>query len=318
MSTNNHIGSIGGELKTRLKRWVGRKTARTNRADDETGALLILALIFLTVISVICASLSMWSTNNLNNTGKFATALSLQSASNSVTQLAVQDVRYNFTDTLTDPTLNAYPPQPCWIPALPLAPVSQEAFNVVNVAVFCSTQWNPLSTNTRVVTFSTCPEPAFANGTSSATIETAAATCAANPFLQSVVEFDDFPSTISAANCSPQGNTTCGTTFTVLSWAFGVSVPSVTAATASAVSASVCPSAMEISITGANLTGATSVNIIQTPATNVVFPSGPILTGGTNTTLTTCASSQLVTTFPSYQISVTTSSGTSAAIPFTY
>jgi hypothetical protein len=82
----------------------GRPTARArshgwrarSRAEDETGALLILALVFLVVISALCASLSLWATNNLNNTGTFATALSLQSASNSVTQLAVQDVRYNF------------------------------------------------------------------------------------------------------------------------------------------------------------------------------------------------------------------------------
>src|ERR1017187_10080716 len=192
MSTNNGAGSNGGKMsKTNLKRWNGRTPSPPNRFNDETGALLILALVFMTVISVICASLSLWATNNLNNTSKFATALSTQSASNSATQLAVQDVRYNFSTA----TLNASPPQPCWTPLSPLAPVSQAMFSAQNVAVWCSTQWNPLEANTRVVTFSTCPEPAFANGTSSTVINQAATACALNPFLQAVVQFDDFPST---------------------------------------------------------------------------------------------------------------------------
>jgi hypothetical protein len=313
MSTNENIGSIGGELKSLLKRRSARTAARKNRSDDETGALLILALVFLVVISVLCASLSLWATNNLNNTSKFASALSLQSASNSATQLAVQDVRYNFTDSQADPpnvpadlTLNASPPQPCWMPQSPLAPVAQVPFGVENIAVWCSTQWNPLSPNTRVVTFSTCPESAFANGTPSAVIDLAATACALNPFLQAVVQFDDNPTNISAANCSPLGNATCGTTFTILSWAFGVLVPNVATATATASSTTLCSSTREIDITGANLA-----------ANNVVFPTGAILTGGTNTSLTTCASSQMVTN-DAYSVSVTTPSGTSAAFPIDF
>jgi hypothetical protein len=311
------IHSLGGwgELKTGQERRSGPTATRKRRSDDESGALLILALVFLTVISVLCASLSMWATNNLNNTGKFATALSIQSASNSVTQLAVQDVRYNFMDS----TLNQSPPQPCWTPDASLAPVSQQQFGiepVVNVAVWCSTQWNPLSANTRVVTFSACPEPAFASGTTVAAINQAATVCALNPFLQAVVEFDDFPNTISAANCSPQSNMTCGTTFTVLSWAFGAAVPAVTAVgTPSAVSTTTCSSGMEITITGTNLSEATSVNVILTPANNVIFPTGPIVTDSA-TALTACVSSPVqASTF--YQVSVTTDSGTSAAtIPY--
>ncbi len=307
MSTIQGVGNRVEMKMTRPKRKSGRTVARMNRSDDETGALLILALVFMTVISVICASLSLWATNNLNNTSKFASALSMQSASNSATQLAVQDVRYNFTAS----TLNASPPQPCWTPQSPLAPVSQAEFNDVNVAVWCSTQWNPLSPNTRVVTFSTCPVSASADFSSSTLIKSAASACALNPFLQSVVQFDDFPSTISASNCSPLplSNSTCGTTFTVLSWAFGVAIPSIATATAPS---STCPSTREIDITGANLTGAISVNVIQSAANNVVFPTGPILAGGTATTLTTCASIQMAAG-TAYSVSVTTPSGTSAA-----
>lgn len=308
MSTYNGIGPNRGELEARPQCGNGHTVARKSRAEDETGALLILALVFLVVISALCASLSMWATNNLNNTGTFATALSIQSASNSVTQLAVQDVRYNFMDS----TLNQSPPQPCWIPTSPLPPVAQQQFGVVNVAVWCTTQWNPLSANTRVVTFTACPETAFTTTATPAMINQAATACALNPFLESVVEYDDFPNTISAANCSPLSNATCGTTFTVLSWQFGASVPTVTAVSSpSTVSTSTCPSGMEFTVSGTNLTGATSVNLILTPASNVVFATGPILPGGTATSVTTCTSSQVqASTF--YQVSVTTPGGTSA------
>jgi hypothetical protein len=289
------------------KRWSGGAAARRNRSDDETGALLILAIVFMTVISVICASLTFWITNDLNNTPKFSLALSLESATNSATQLAVQDIRYDFTAA----TLNTSPPQPCWVPQAPLAPVSQEEFDNENVAVWCSTQWNPLSSNTRVVTFSTCAEPAFPNSATAATINAAAAACAASPFLQAVVEFDDFPPNLSASNCSPLGNSTCGTTFTVLSWAFGAIIPSITAI--SATTPTTCSSG-EITITGSQLSGATTVNYAITPTFNVVF-SSEVLSGGTNSTLSTCAPSQM-NVGSTYAISVSTLSGTSAT--FTY
>jgi hypothetical protein len=291
------------------KRVSGRRTARLNRTDDESGALLILALIFMTVISVICASLTVWVTNDLDNTSKFGSALSLQDASNSITQLALQDVRYNFTAS----TLNASPPAPCWTPASPAAPMSQELFNGENVAVWCSTQWNPLSPDTRVVTFSTCQDAGnvlVPSGTAPATISGYALACEENPFLQVVVDFDDFPNTISASNCSPLGNSTCGTTFTVESWAFDPPVPSVATVGESANSS--CASNKELDFTGVQLTGATSVNVIQSSANNVVF-TGSVLSGGTDGSLSACAPSQMKSG-TTYQISVTTPSGTSATV----
>jgi hypothetical protein len=302
---------------TGLRRWSGRTTTRTKRSEDESGALLILALIFMTVISVICASLTVWATNDLNNTSKFASALSLQDASNSITQLALQDVRYNFTAS----TLNATPPVPCWTPQSPAAPVSQALFNGQNVAVWCSTQWNPLSVDTRVVTFSTCLDAgnvAVPTGTTPAVIAGYAAACQADPFLQAVVDFDDFPSTISASNCSPLGNSSCGTTFTVESWAFDPPVPSIISLNASTSTTMACPSTREIDITGAQLTGATSVNfVLSTSSNNVVFTSsGAMLSGSTASSLTACAPSQMQS--GSYNASVTTPSGTSPSVSLAF
>lgn len=73
------------------------------------------------------------------------------------------------------------------------------------MAVWCSLVWTPLSATTRVETFSTCP------ATSSA------ASCTANPFLQVVVTFDDYPSSpigLASTSCT----SSCGTGMTVNSW----------------------------------------------------------------------------------------------------
>ena len=284
---------------------------RVRRRDDETGALLILAIVFLTVISVIATSLTLWATNGLNDTTHFASALSLESATNSAAQLALQDLRYNFTPT----TLNQSPPQPCWMPppgATFNAQVSQEQFNGEWVSAWCSTQWNPLSSATRVVTISACQNPSntfFANGTlvTDPTVQAAATACALNPFLQTVVQYDDYPTTIGASNCSPLGSTTCGTTFTVLSWAFGVTVPIVASVSESANVS--CASNDEIDITGSQLAGATSVNVIASSANNVVFTASPLT--GNNSSLSACAPTQMKSG-TTYQISVTTPSATSA------
>ncbi len=319
MSTNHFVNANRRVARTAgAKKEDGRRITRLRRRDDEAGALLILAIVFLTVISVIATSLTLWATNGLNDTSKFASALSLESATNSAAQLALQDVRYNFTPT----TLNQSPPQPCWIPpsgATFNAQVSQQEFNGEWVSVWCSTQWNPLSSATRVVTISACLDPSnapFPNGTlvTDAIVQAAAAACARNPFLQTVVQFDDYPNTIGASNCSPLGSTTCGTTFTVLSWAFGVTVPSVASVGESANPS--CASTKEIDITGVQLTGATSVNVIASSANNVVL-TGPVLAGGNDGSLSACAPTQMKagTTYP---VSVTTPSGTSNTVSLAF
>jgi hypothetical protein len=73
------------------------------------------------------------------------------------------------------------------------------------MSVWCSTKWNPSSASTRVVTISTCIS------------SQSAATCSANPYLQAIVVFDDYPPGLSAPN--PNACVVyCGTGMTVSSW----------------------------------------------------------------------------------------------------
>jgi len=180
-----------------------------SRAKDEKGATLILALIFIIVISAVAATLTSWVRNDLNNSTQFTNAQSAQSAANSAVESALQTVRYRFTGN----DLSA--PAHCWTTGTPPGQITiNQQGTTVTLAVWCSTVWNPLSTNTRIVTILTCLN----------TVASEAA-CNANPLLQAVVVLNDYPAYGTSA-CIP-GTTpltppdTCGTGMSIVSWAFG-------------------------------------------------------------------------------------------------
>jgi hypothetical protein len=276
---------------------------RTKRAD-ETGATLILALAFLVVISVIAGSVTMWVTNDLNNTAKFDSALQFESYANSGVEVALQNVRYNFAVQ----TLNAVPPQPCWTTS---PSVSQVPLNGQSVSVWCTTNWSPLSPNTRVVTFYACLSN-FSGTPTLAAMNTAATACALNPLLQAVIAFDDYPNTISASNCPPGSggsSSTCGTTLTIQSWAFGVTPPTVSAVADPTTGTCTSPSKL-VTITGTGLTGATTVNFFVPQASNNAIFSANAISGGSDTSVTVCGPSGM-TAGSTYQVTVTTPDGTS-------
>jgi hypothetical protein len=187
----------------RIGSWRPR---RRGAANDEAGAVIVLALVFLIIVGGVVTALSTWSTNALNSTGNFASARSLQYAATSVTQFAMQSIRY--TPMLaTGQTWNADPPQPCWGSGTTSQLTLAEGTTSETVAVWCSTAWNPTSLSTRVVTFYTCP----------ATVTNSA--CEANPTLKAVVTYDDYPpgtSEPTAVECSIY----CGTSMTVNSWVY--------------------------------------------------------------------------------------------------
>jgi hypothetical protein len=182
---------------------------------DESGAVLILALIFLLVVGMVVGSLASWATNDLNNTAKFTSARTVQYSVSGATENAIQNMRYT---PLFSTQLNttAASPSYCWGTSAP----SAVTIDNLNVAVWCSTVWTPTSAATRVVTFSACPV------TSSET----AASCAAAPTLQAVVTFGDYPPGYSA----PYGGECqvyCGTSMTINDWIWSGATVSTTTTT---------------------------------------------------------------------------------------
>ncbi len=278
---------------------------------DERGASLILALIFIIVISAMTTALTSWVTADLKNTSKFTSAQSIESAANSATESALQSVRYQFQNA----TINATPPVPCWTTPSPAGQITIAEQNTsVTLSVYCSTLFKPSSSNTRTVTISTCVYSSSGS---------AAATCAANPLLQAVVIFNDYPSVgasqctpISPPNTPPADQTTCGTGMTIVSWAFEVVPPTVTAASDAASGS--CPATNLVTVTGTGFSGATSVNFVPPVSGDTILTGTSVSSNSAGTVVTACASAQMVAG-TTYEVSVTTPAGTSGsavALPY--
>ena len=86
---------------------VAPRAAPRQRGRGEGGAVLVLALVFLTTASVIVGALSAWTVNDLTNIKSFTSARSLQNAVRNATDVAIQSIRYT---TLLSTSQNAEPP----------------------------------------------------------------------------------------------------------------------------------------------------------------------------------------------------------------
>jgi len=254
-----------------------RAEPQTLSRQDDRGASLILALIFMVVVSLIVLAMASWATTGLRSTINFTAAQSTVSSANSVAELAVQESRYSFLPS----TLNAYPPAPCWSSGpTPLSPPNN--LNSQTLSAYCSTRWNPSSyAATRKVTIDVCLESASA---------TAAGDCANAPLLQVVVTFDDYPAAGGTAVCVNQTGatywTTCGTYMKINSWVFGSNPPTVIATQAPGGATLPCTT-HDFWVSGTNFVpGSTNVYFVVNgaanqsyQATNVSASSSTYLTG---------------------------------------
>ena len=304
-------GQRGREIRKAGSYGVEGRSDSTARArlvgkDHEVGAVLVLALVFLLVGIVVVGALLSTLTNDLSNSNTFKSVRSLQYAARSVTDLAIQNIRY--TPLLsTSQTLNASPPSYCW----GNGPISELANidGVPEMAVWCSTAWNPTRADTRVVTFSACP----GNG---APAQAQAAACALQPVLQAVVIFDDYPPGISAPT-SAECVVYCGSTMSLNSWQWSPVAPTVTGVydtgTVPPSTSGPITGGTPVIVTGTGFVSGATVNFIEesggTPSSdNVVLPATNVTVNGT-TSIT--ASSPAVTEGTTYYVTVTTPTGTS-------
>lgn len=216
MSKGITTTQVSGQSNSRTSEGVsgdaGAASTRRHGSGSESGAILILALVYIFTVGLIVAALADWATNDLTNTAHFTTARSLQYALSSVTETAIQSIRYIPMPSTTPATGVATPPASspgyCWTPATGF---TDDELNPVidgeNVAVWCSTVENLPQAATRVVTFYAC-----LNTTSNTA-------CANAPLLEAVVAFDDYPpggSPLLIAQCAASVN--CGEGMTVENW----------------------------------------------------------------------------------------------------
>jgi hypothetical protein len=179
--------------------------------------VLILALVYIISISLVVGALASWAMNDLNNTTVFKSVSQLHYSATSVTNVAIQSIRYYPIPTSV-PT-GASAPAPCWAPTAAPSVVSPPVDNF-NVAVWCSTveSLNNLLPGlyTRIVTFYACLYSAEPSG----------AQCKSNPLLTAVVGYDDYPAGRSAhlnqqCNQGVQGVGQCGSSAALLNWVWG-------------------------------------------------------------------------------------------------
>ncbi len=269
---------------------------------NETGASLILALLFLVVIGTVVGGIATWTSNDLSNTIVFQNASKVHTALTAATNTATQNIRYTpLIGSGSNPqTLNANPPSYCFGSTSP----SQVTTQGYTVDVWCSTTWTPTSAATRVVTISACLS----------TIDLGnAATCAQSPGLQTVVTFDDYSALnpfISQAACTSPPTGTCGSGMTISSSLLAVGSPTVTLLSSRS---GFVIGGGTLTVTGTGfVAGSTSVNFVGSAAAQNLVLNGTNVTVTSPTSLT--VSIPPATTTGAYNVLVTTPNGTSGAI----
>lgn len=213
-SVRSEQGSVGASVpRTHGSPWRARQCD-----GDEAGAALLLALVYIVAISLIVGALSSWAMNDLNNTTHFNSTAQLHTALSSVTDLAIQNIRY--TPDPSSPTSDPTGLGTCWVP-VGNPTVSQYQIDSYTVAVFCNTNTAFASEKTRTVTLYACLSTFATGSTPTATqINTAATNCQAAPLLTAVVVFDDYPAQ-GAPGQTEQCNLglgQCGEGMTLESW----------------------------------------------------------------------------------------------------
>jgi hypothetical protein len=160
-----------------------------DESRNESGATLVLALVFITVTSLIVFALMSWSGNNIKSVAAFQDQRTVTYAVNSAMETAVQNVRYSPT---------ACPSTGLVVPS-----------NNLTVDVYCSPspETEGGTAASRRITFEAC------------TSDVSPTACASNPYLQVVATFDDYSSS-STIGSSILCSATCGTTMRINSWTF--------------------------------------------------------------------------------------------------
>ncbi|HEY6427070.1 MAG TPA: IPT/TIG domain-containing protein [Acidimicrobiales bacterium] len=313
--------------------WASRRRARG--ASDEQGAVLILALIFLVSVSLVVVALLTWTGASLTATGAFASERATETAATSAVNLAIQNSRYpTNTSGWQAPTglwsqmENASPPVACWPGGSTYTPPT----GTQSVEVWCSMQWQPFTAQTRTITYSAC---VYSTGSTPPT----AAACAANPNLQAIETYDDYPPGVAtpapnpvqcyvyASVTSPGGY--CGQSMTQISWQWNPTVPAVTSITPTT---SQITGGVAVNITGTNFVTGSTVSFVQEsgnvptnsgqsasqPTQGVLGPFSALVSG-CNSSGTGCTqlsvSAPAATSGTDYFVIVTTPGGTSAYVP---
>jgi hypothetical protein len=199
-SRGSVLSRIGGRL-------VRQNALSEGDPRNEAGAILILALLYIIVVSLVVAALTTWASSDLKNTTGFDAASSLHYAASSATEVAIQSMRFDPIPQATPTKGVTSPIGECWVPAS--GSTSTLLIDTISVTVWCTSTENLTSPSTRVVDLYTC----LSSVTSS--------NCQTSSVLAAEVDFNDYPRgglPTMTVQCNFLAPVTCGNGITLVSW----------------------------------------------------------------------------------------------------
>jgi hypothetical protein len=189
-----------------------RKRFEATRTRDESGAILVLALIFMVATALLITGLTAWEGNDIKNVGSLTSARNALNAADGAIQTAIANTRYEYPSSAILSSTGSFCPssgssQPSTNPF---------ASNGPPIVVWCKASTNlnqcPNIQNTLIPGCSRT-ETLFAYPKTQCT----STSCSGAPYMESEIVFDDW-SAQGNNDCSPTGTpTTCGSTMTVYS-----------------------------------------------------------------------------------------------------
>lgn len=188
---------------------------RRRGARDETGAILILVLIFFVVVAVLAGSLAGWAINDLNNVAAFKSTGSQLYAAGGATEVAIRATRYTYPTCLTGSVIS------CGYVCPPSStPLDINGYFVQEWCAVTADQ----ATTTRQVVLTACLMPsqsATLSGLCQINGSTQTNGTQVLTLLTATVDFYDIPANPNPATqyCSSTSNeSTCGLGMSVISW----------------------------------------------------------------------------------------------------
>jgi hypothetical protein len=173
---------------------------------EDAGAVLLLALMFMALTSLIVIALVSFSGNDIKNVGHFTSARTATYAADGAIQAAIYSARYSYETSNSGSFCGPnQPPNPFALPPPSGTPPTLPA-NATQIYVWCS--WGGASVN-RISTFSAYVASQCHSLTSP---------CSGNPYLKAQVAFNDLDSGGNFHCTSSSDNASCGFGMTILSW----------------------------------------------------------------------------------------------------
>ena len=178
-----------------------RNEARRDRQRlkrDESGAVLLLALIFMVVTALIITSLAAWSGNDISNVGHLKSGRSVIYTSDAAIQVAISDLRYAYQSSSS----NGYCPN---TPSgNPYSLNGQKVYATCAIVVSGGMGNQDIEVDLNVAVY---PSPLCPSDYTSCN----------HPYVQAQVAFIPFDNS-NTNSCTPTSQSTCGFGMTVKSW----------------------------------------------------------------------------------------------------